>query len=120
MTRIPRELLAEHKRATTAPALELLEQLYERLLGMKEFVTKGGLKGEVEPFESPTIDENGELHCGFDIRLADGSHLEFMVQQTGWGKSLVPTGRADKPPSTWADGEKKPPANEQRSTGPGR
>lgn len=87
------ELLAAHKTETTAPALEVLEHVYQSLLLCPEFTLQDGRKACVQPFETPALDGQGEPRCGFDVRLDDGSHLEFTVRNTGWGRPLV--GHAD-------------------------
>lgn len=88
------ELLAQakiEKRKTTAPAIEVLEHLYQAILAVPEFTLKDGKKARLDPYIKPEIDEDGNAQCGFDILLDDGSHLEFMVSNTGWGRALSET-----------------------------
>jgi hypothetical protein len=40
-------------------------------------------------YYSPELNDDGELKCGVDVRLPDGSHLEFTLANTGWGKSFA-------------------------------
>ncbi len=37
----------------------------------------------------PEITDDGELACGFDVILDNGTQLEFTMRNTGWGKSFV-------------------------------
>jgi len=81
--------LVEARRETTEPAKEVLEHLYKALLAVPAFTLKNGSKASVERYCAPEIDEEGELHCGFDVRLENGAYLEFTVKNTGWGKSFM-------------------------------
>ena len=81
--------LAPVKAEATAPAREVLEHLYKVILAMPEFLLKDGTKARLDPYIEPGVGKRGELHCGFDVLLDNGSHLEFTVTNTGWGKSLA-------------------------------
>jgi hypothetical protein len=64
-------------------------QIYQALLALNELKLSDGKTAKVEAFFPPQEDAEGRLHCGFDLRLANGKHLEFTLKNTGWGKSFV-------------------------------
>lgn len=97
--RVPRELLEKYKDESTAAALEVLAHIYQTLLSAPEFVLLDGSKAKVESFVAPGVDDQGEVQCGFDVRLENGSHLEFTVQNTGWGKSVIGKGKGPRSPA---------------------
>ncbi len=79
---------AKTKQETTQPALEALEHLYKALVTIPPFTLKDGTPIRVEAYSPPELNESGEAECGVDVKLPDG-HLEFMLKNTGWGKSFV-------------------------------
>ena len=83
------ERFAKAKQETTAPAKEAMEHLYQALLNTSSFVLKNGGTANVEAYYPPEINDAGEAECGVDVRLPDGSHLEFTMRNTGWGKSFA-------------------------------
>lgn len=92
MNRRAREILEKieaAKKETLEPAREVLEHLYRGILAMPEFTLGNGMKARLDPYVEPEIGEDGRIHCGFDVLLDNGSHLEFMVENTGWGKALA-------------------------------
>ncbi len=98
MTKKPVDLPRPH-REKAKPAKEILNHIYGVILATPAFHLPDGSKVAVERFYSPEIDFDGELHCGFDVRLPDGSHLEFTVKNTGWGRPFgnLPVKRTNKP-----------------------
>jgi hypothetical protein len=95
-----RELLAkaeEARKLATAPAKEVLEHLYKAVLTVPEFTLKDGTRARLDPYIEPEVGDDGELRCGFDVLLDNGSHLEFMVKNTGWGKGFGPLANGMKP-----------------------
>jgi hypothetical protein len=79
---------AKAKQETTRPALELTARLYNALINMKPFTLLDGTPVSVKAYQPPQINDQGEAECGVDIVLPDG-HLEFMLRNTGWGKSFA-------------------------------
>jgi len=79
---------AKAKEETTAPAMEALEHLYKVLLAIPPFTLKDGTPVRVESYVPPEMNDQGEAECGIDVKLPDG-HLEFMLKNTGWGKSFA-------------------------------
>jgi hypothetical protein len=77
--------------AADAQAKEVLAHIYQAMLKTPEFTLKDGKKCQVEAFYEPEVNSDGDLKCGLDVRMEDGSHLEFTVNHTGWGKSFVKT-----------------------------
>jgi hypothetical protein len=88
MIDLPKDLF-DAKQETTEPAREVLEHLYQAMVAIPSFTLRDGTKVEIEPYYAPQMNDAGELKCGIDARLPDGSHLEFTVANTGWGKSFV-------------------------------
>ena len=83
------ELIAQYKPESIAPAKEVLEHLYKAVLRTPEFTLSNGVKARLDPYYAPEVNEEGELKCGIDVLLDNGTHLEFTVKNTGWGKSFV-------------------------------
>lgn len=84
-----RRLLEDHRdadRAMTAPAKEVAEHLYQSLLALPEFTLKDGTKARMKPYLAPEPNKDGEMQCGVDVVLDNGSHLEFTMRNSGWGK----------------------------------
>ena len=94
---ISKRLLAKFKADATAPALEVLNRLYATLLAMPEFTLKDGSKASVSAYDPPSVDEQGETRCGIDVDLENGSHLEFTVHNSGWGRFVADRGAEKKP-----------------------
>ena len=95
MDRPPNDFF-DAKEETTTPAREVLEHLYQAIVALPAFTLQDGSRVEVEKYYAPELNDAGELKCGFDVRLENGSHLEFTVKNTGWGKSFV-TAHGQKP-----------------------
>ena len=83
------ESIAKVKEEAVTPAREVLEHIYQVILGTPEFMLADGRKARVDAFYPPEVDADGELACGFDVLLDDGAHLEFTVRNTGWGKPIA-------------------------------
>jgi hypothetical protein len=66
------------------------------MLKTPEFTLQDGRKCKVDPFYAPELDTAGELKCGVDVLIDDGTHLEFTVGHTGWGKSVAAANAANK------------------------
>jgi len=79
-----------------AHAKEVLGHIYQAMLKTPEFALRDGTKCRVDPYYEPEVNSGGDLKCGFDVLLDDGTQLEFTMAHTGWGKSLAP-GLAGKP-----------------------
>jgi hypothetical protein len=79
-----------------AQAREVLSHVYKAILKTPGFTLRSGVKCRVDPMYAPEVNDDGDLKCAFDVLTADGSHLEFTVGHTGWGKSFVRT-EAQKP-----------------------
>ena len=78
-----------HLDAIDAQAKEVLAHFYQALLKTPAFTLKDGTKCSVEPFYEPEVNSGGDLQCGFDVRMDNGTQLEFTFGKTGWGKSFV-------------------------------
>jgi hypothetical protein len=84
-----RRELAKHKAETTGPGLEVLDRVYALLTATPELMLADGSKAQVKAFVPPFRDDDGEVRCCFDVQFENGSHLEFMVHNTGWGKFMA-------------------------------
>ncbi len=84
------EFIAKTKEEAISPAKEVLEHVYQAILGTPDFTLTDGKKAQVDAYYPPQIDDDGELTCGFDVLIDNGTQLEFTVSNTGWGKSFVP------------------------------
>ena len=84
------------KDEVTGPAAEVLEHLYQALMQVPEFRLSDATTATVEAYYPPTIDEEGEAHCGIDVRMGNGNLLEFTLRNTGWEKSLVQANTTSK------------------------
>jgi hypothetical protein len=73
-----------------APAMEVVEHIHRALMAMPLFTLSDGTKGCIEPYVSPEIDKDGDASCSIDVILSNGSHLEFKLKNTGWGKAFAP------------------------------
>jgi hypothetical protein len=83
------EDIASYRQDTTAPAREILEHIYNAVLAVPAFTLKDGTKARISHLGSPELNDAGELTCSFDVDRDDGSHLEFTVKHTGWGRPLA-------------------------------
>ena len=81
----------------TGPGKEVLSHVYQAILKTPEFTLANGTKCRVDPLFEPTSDSEGTLKCGFDVLLGDSGHLEFTVQQTGWGRAVAPPPASEAP-----------------------
>jgi hypothetical protein len=84
-----------HRDAVTAQAPEVLDHLYQAIFKVPEFALRDGTKCTVSSYYNPETNADGELKCGFDVHMDNGTDLEFTVAQTGWGKSFA-AARANK------------------------
>ena len=91
------ELIARYKPDTSAPAKEIMEHLYKAMLAIPEFTLKDGTKAKVENYVPPEMSDDGELSCGIDVVLDNGTRLEFSMKNTGWGKSFAADHAPKKP-----------------------
>ena len=83
------DAIAKIKEEVVTPAKEVLEHVYQAILRTPEFTLTDGKKARVDAYIPPQVDDDGELTCGFDVLLDNGSHLEFTVRNTGWGKAMA-------------------------------
>jgi len=74
-----------------AQAKEVLSHIYQAMLKTPEFTLQDGTTCRVESYYAPELNSDGDLKCGLDVRMQDGSHLEFTVGHTGWGRSFAKT-----------------------------
>jgi hypothetical protein len=81
--------LMDAKNEATKPAGEVLAQLYQALLSLPELRLPDGTTAKVEAYYAPETDDEGQAHCGIDVRLGNGNLLEFTLKNTGWEKSFV-------------------------------
>ncbi len=80
---------AQEYEAEMAEAKEVLDHIHRYIGAMPEFALKNGMKIRVRPFGSLELTEDGELHCEFETLLGDKGHLDFMVSNTGSGRSFI-------------------------------
>jgi len=71
------------------PAKEVLEHLYQAILAMPSFTLADGKKARVDAYIPPEVNDDGQVTCGFDALIDNGSRLEFTVTNTGWGKAVA-------------------------------
>jgi len=90
------EFIAAQKDAT-GPGKEVLSHIYQAILKTPEFTLADGTKCRVDALFEPMVNADGDLKCGFDVLLREAGHLEFTVQQTGWGRALA-TPPGQQPP----------------------
>jgi hypothetical protein len=83
------EDVGQLKADTTAPAQEVLEHVHRAILAIPEFTLKDGTKAKVTDLAPPQANDDGDMQCGFDVELANGSHLEFYLKNTGWGRPFT-------------------------------
>ena len=56
---------------------------------MSAFTLADGKKARFDGDIPPEQNDDGEVTCGFDVLIDNGSHLEFTVTNTGWGKAMA-------------------------------
>jgi hypothetical protein len=83
------ELVSQYRDEVTAPAAEILKHIYATLLATPEFRLADGRSAKVEAYYPPEADDDDKMHCGIDVRLSDGTQLEFTLANTGWEKSFL-------------------------------
>jgi hypothetical protein len=83
------ELVAKYKPESLGPAKEVLDYLYRTILATPEFTLQDGTKARVDRYYGPEVDDDGQLTCGVDVHLDNGTDLEFTVNNTGWGKFVA-------------------------------
>jgi hypothetical protein len=89
MKSTPEGIAARYKQETIASAGDVMEHVYKAVLGTPAFTLKDGTRARVDGLSPPEMNDDGELTCGFDVLLDDGTHLEFTMKNTGWGKSFA-------------------------------
>jgi hypothetical protein len=77
-----------HREEVTEHAKEVMDHLYQAILRTPEFTLRDGTKCRVDESYPPEEQEDGELKCGIDVLMDDGTHVEFTLAQTGWGKPV--------------------------------
>ena len=66
---------AKNREEAVTPAKEVLEHVYQAILGTPEFTLTDGKKSRVDSFYPPEVNDDGELTCGFDVLLDNGATL---------------------------------------------
>lgn len=82
------ELVAAARAATEVHAGEATELLFRALVALPPARLKDGTEVRFEPFFAPRADDDGAWSCGVDVRFGDGSYLEFILANTGWGRPM--------------------------------
>jgi hypothetical protein len=57
-----------------------MEHIYRAILAMPAFALKDGTKASVDQLAGPALNADGDLVCGFDVRLDNGGRLEFYLR----------------------------------------
>ncbi len=70
---------------------EVLSHIYQAVLKTPDFTLQNGTKCRLDPYYEPEVNSDGDLKCGLDVQMDDGTYLEITVGHTGWGKSFVDT-----------------------------
>lgn len=83
------ELVNASRSAVTKHAGDVLAELYQGMLKLPAITLPDGTTARVEAYYPPQVDEEGECHCGIDVRLSSGDLLEFSVRNTGWERSFA-------------------------------
>ncbi len=83
------ELVNSSRGEVTKYAGEVLAELYQGILKLPPVTLADGTTARVEAYYPPQLDEDGQHHCGIDVRLSSGDLLEFTVRNTGWERSFV-------------------------------
>lgn len=84
----PASDIGEHKDDAMRHAGEVLGHLYQAVLQTPAFTLRDGTGCKVEAFYPPEETADGELKCGVDVVLDDGTQLEFSLANTGWAKAI--------------------------------
>ena len=84
----PEQIRAMQER-TDAQAKEVMAHMYQAMLATPEFTLADGTTCRVDPFYEPEVNSGGDLKCGLDVLMSDGTHLEFTVDYSGSGRSLA-------------------------------
>ena len=90
-TRPTPEQIRALQETANAQAKEVLSHIYQSMLKTPAFTLQDGTTCRVESYYEPEVNSDGDLKCGLDVRMQDGSHLEFTVNHTGCGKSFAKT-----------------------------
>jgi hypothetical protein len=88
-TRPTPEQIRALQEAADAHAKEVVSHIYRAMLKTPAFTLLNGTTCRVESYYEPEVNSEGDLKCGIDVRMEDGSHLEFTVGHTGWGKAIA-------------------------------
>ena len=68
---------------------EAIKDLFHRIPFGEKIHLSNGLIGEIKVFFEPKYKAKDEFNmrweAGIDIKFNDGSHLEFILANTGWG-----------------------------------
>ena len=83
------ELVESSRDEVTKHAGDVLAELYRGLLKLPPMTLADGTTASVEAYYPPQVDEEGQHHCGVDVRLSGGDLLEFTLRNTGWERSFV-------------------------------
>jgi hypothetical protein len=83
------ELVEASRCDATKYAGEILAELYNGMLKLPPITLPDGTTAQVEAYYPPQADDEGQQHCGVDVRLSSGDLLEFTVRNTGWERSFV-------------------------------
>jgi hypothetical protein len=83
------ELVDASRSEVTKHAGDVMAELYQGMLKLPAITLPDGTTARVEAYYPPQVDEEGQHHCGIDVRLSSGDLLEFTVRNTGWERSFV-------------------------------
>jgi hypothetical protein len=87
----PEELATRYIEEALTPAKEVLEHVHRAVLTLPEFALKDGTKARIRTCNQwPTITDDGDLTCDFNVNLDNGTDLTFTVAASGWGKYIGP------------------------------
>jgi hypothetical protein len=85
------ELADRYIQEALAPAKEALEHVHHAILNLPEFTLRDGTKARIRTCNQwPTITDNGDLACDFNVNLDNGTDMTFNVAAAGWGKYIGP------------------------------
>ncbi len=71
------ELVNSSRSEVTKYAGEVLAVPYKDILNLTDMTLADGTTARVEAYYPPQVDEEGQHHCGIDLRLSSGDLLEF-------------------------------------------
>ncbi len=80
------DTIAKIKHETVKPAKEVVELIYQTILAMPAFTLAGGKKARTDPYIPQEVNDDGEVTCGFDVLIDNGSHREFTVSKNWVGE----------------------------------